>query len=359
MAISVGIHGLGTYLPSEIRRNDWWPKDIVARWRTGAAPQQDPFADAEGRLVTEGMRRVAAAIAASCSDPFRGACERRVMPSEMRSTDMEIAAARDALSRSRIDPQQIGLVLTHTTVPDYLETNGACTVHHALGLARSCIALSVEAACNSFHLQLAIAEKMIQAGAVQYALLVQSCSVSRLLPYDKAYSAWFGDGATAVVVGPVSSGRGVCGQAHRCDGALNNTLVAGVPGARWHDTGRVELYSENIAAAQHVFLTVADAGEEVVAEALDAAGLTRSAIDFYASHQGASWLREVTQRHMRLDRAKSVDTFAWTGSLFGANVPLVLALGEREGMIADDSIVLTYAGGSGITWSSFVLKWGR
>ena len=40
-------------------------------------------------------------------------------------------------------------------------------------------------------------------------------------------------------------------------------------------------------------------------------------------------------------------------------IPFILAIAERERMIRDGSVIVTFAGGTGETWSSLVVRWGR
>jgi 3-oxoacyl-[acyl-carrier-protein] synthase-3 len=71
------------------------------------------------------------------------------------------------------------------------------------------------------------------------------------------------------------------------------------------------------------------------------------------------WFRPVTQQFAGLDHAKSVDTFQSTGSLSAANIPFGLYVAEREGRLRHGDAAVFFAGGSGETWSSVALRWGR
>jgi 3-oxoacyl-[acyl-carrier-protein] synthase-3 len=108
-----------------------------------------------------------------------------------------------------------------------------------------------------------------------------------------------------------------------------------------------------------MIVKVADHGLEVVHEALDRAQLAPDAVDFYASHQATPWFRRVTQKYAGLEAARYSDTFEWTGHVSACNVPLSLVSGEREGLLKDGDVVATYAGGTGLTWSSTIIRWGR
>ncbi len=351
---NVGILGIGTYLPEEVRRNDWWPAEVVERWaqRSSRQSEDNPVVPPDEVLVREAM-------AALEHDPFRGAVERRILAADANASDMEIAAGRKASEAAGIDAKDIDLLLVSSWMPDMLGTNTAATVHAGLGLPTNSFSLAVESACNSFHHQLALAEAMICAGRARYGLLVQSCNITRALPYDRPYSAWFGDGAAAVVVGPVSEGFGILGRAHRTDGALQGGLVMGVPGERWYDEGRTVLYSPQPERSRQMLARVNDCAADAISAALEDAGLEAKDVNFYACHQGFSWLRSVTQAHAGLGHARSVDTFERTGSIAAANIPMVMATGIERGLLEPGDIVVTHSGGSGITWSGVVLRWGQ
>jgi 3-oxoacyl-[acyl-carrier-protein] synthase III len=353
----VGIHGIGVHLPAEIRRNDWWPASTVARWREKNARNSARGHENLASLPL-GVQRTIAAMLAERDDPFRGSVERRVMPEGAAVSDMETAAAREAIARAGVPADQIRFVLTYSLAPDFLISTNACRIHKNLGLPERCLSLATEAACNTFQMQLTLAESLIRSGEGPYGLIVQSFLGSRLVPAEEPHSAWFGDGATAAVIGPVDRGRGILARAHRTDGSRHRSLVAGVPGKRWYDDGRVIIYLEDAGVAHEMVLAVTGRGEQVVAEALAEAGLDRGGVDFFACHQATSWLRELTQRHVGLDRARSVDTFRSFGSLSAANLPLVLAIGEREGQLRDGDVVTLFSGGVGETWSATVLRWG-
>jgi 3-oxoacyl-[acyl-carrier-protein] synthase-3 len=304
------------------------------------------------------VSKVLSALAITNQDPFNGVAERRVMPEGMVSSQMEIAAAKEALARAEVDPEEVGLLLTHSYCPDVINVPNACTVHRELGLPARCLSLATDGACNSFLQQLTLAEQMIATGLTRYALLVQSSAITRLLVTEDPSSTWFGDGATAVVLGPVSEGKGVLGRAHRTDGTLSRTVMCGVPGRNWYDEGRSILYVGDTREGRRMILTIADLAVDVADDALAQAGLGRADVRFYASHQGTPWLRPLTQEHLGLANARFVDTFSWTANMVSANVPAELALGAQKGLLKDGDPVLLFSGGSGITWSAVVLRWG-
>ncbi|HSR95712.1 MAG TPA: 3-oxoacyl-[acyl-carrier-protein] synthase III C-terminal domain-containing protein [Kofleriaceae bacterium] len=353
MERSVGLLGVASYLPPETRHNDWWPAATAERWLRERSTARPPAHGA----ITPAMARVLAAMAEQAIDPFQGVVERRVMPRDMTAVDMEVRAAERAIAHARIDRREIDLLLTHTAVPEYLLSNTACVLHRALDLAPDCFAMQAEASGHSFLMQLTLAEDAIARGRARYALLVQSSAASRLLDREDPQSPLFGDGAAAVVVGPVPRG-GLLATVHRTDGTHPRALIACVRDGRWYDGDRIVLHRGDLSAARQVFLETADRAIEVVGAALDKAGHAPADVEFFAVHQGTPWLRRVTQESTGLSRARCVDTFATTGYLFAASIPLVLETAQRQGLLPPDSLVVMHGGGVGSTYGANVMRWG-
>lgn len=356
-ARAVGVTGVGLHLPP-VRTNDWWPAEVVARWAKESAAELDRAQDAEGEVFSEGARVILEAMAPYRGDPFRGVTERRVLPDGVPSSVMELAAAKDALERAQVPASRIGLVLTWSAIPDDLLVPQACRVHHELGLPRGTMAVALDGAQNSFHHQLALARPLIASGAIDYALLVQSCAWTRWFGVETPASGWIGDGATAVVLGPVAPEHGVLAQRDVTDGSYTEGLVFGVPGQRWYDEGRVRAYFRDSGLARRVITETVAASAAVAQDAMKAAGVAEDQVDFYAAYQGFAWLRAATQRLIGLKNPATVDTFSWSGNIGAVNIPLVWAMGEREGLLKPGQTVVSVSGGSGVTISSSVLRWG-
>ncbi|MCP4449766.1 MAG: hypothetical protein GY811_31210 [Myxococcales bacterium] len=357
--VAAGIWGVGTYLPPTVRTNDWWPKEVANAWLEKDAKIVPEKSRTRPEPKTEGQRRVLEAMAKYRDDPFYGAVERRVLDEDKSASDMEIKAAAAALADADVDPASIDLVLGFSIVPDYQTSPNACLLHKTLGLPRSCLALATDSSCNSFLHQLSLAESMILSGRAKFVLLFQSNLLRRLIAEDWPASAWFGDAATAIVVGPVSEGHGVLAMSHRVDGTTHDALVASVPGRRWYEEGRVLWHPRDPKPARELILQVADHGNEVVTEALENAEISKADISFYSSHQATPWFRPVTQDFIGLTNARYADTFDFAGHVSSCNIPLALHAGKQEGTLKDGDVVATYSGGSGVTWSSVVMRWGR
>lgn len=346
----IGILGIGAYLPPEVRTNDWWPAETVARWMEARARQLAALRDAPPP-ATPAMAAVIGAMTSQAADPFRGIRERRVLSPALSATDMEAAASCDALARADVAPSEIDLLLVHSAVPEHLLANAACTLHHRLELPTRCLALEAQASAYSFLGQLALADGMLLAGRARFALLVQSTVASRLIDRDDPVSPAFGDGATAVVVGARPTGLTLLASTHRADGRIPDSLVASVRGGRWHD-GIPHLHVANPAGERQLMLETVDHGVDVISDVLASVDRSASEVSFFASHQGTSWLRRLTQEHAGLDDAASLDLFPETGYLFASSIPLVLGTASERGLLRRDTLALLFGGGTGITYGA-------
>jgi 3-oxoacyl-[acyl-carrier-protein] synthase-3 len=344
----IGVIALGMYAPPEIRTNDWWPNEVITRWRADRRTQKRPT---HPEPLTDGMRRVLDAAAELADDPFQGVVERRVLASTMTIGDMEELAANDALERAHISRAEIGLLLTHTVVPEHQLVNPACELHARLQLSRECLSVEVEATAYSVFAQLALAEAMIAAGRTKYALLVQSCAGSRLVDQSSPLSVVGGDAATAIVLGPVTADRGIRAMTHFTDGRYSRSLVLTVDGTKQLIANPVELWAAQIQTA--------DVCRDSAELALHRAGYSVADVDYLCAFQGTAWLERAIATHMGATHARTSEVFRRFGYLSAAGVTAALYIGEHDGRLVGDDLVVMTGGGTGMTYGAAVLRWGK
>jgi 3-oxoacyl-[acyl-carrier-protein] synthase-3 len=353
--VNAGILGIGVHLPAAERHNDWWPAATVEKWRDKA---RRAAAALPPPVMNDAIRFSLAKAKPYEDDPFNGIHSRRVMPAGSFSSEMETAAAQEALADAGIRASDVDALLVFSFCPDYLNVQNGPAIQKRLGLPERCLTLGIEGACNSFLLQMTLAQQLVAGGAAKNVLLVQSASFSAIIAPDSPMSPWFGDGATAAVVGPVAPGRGILSAVHRADGSRQRAVVTGVPGKRWYEPGRLTGYAEDPVLSRDLILGSAERAMQVIPEALREAGASAGDVGFYACHQGTPWLRVATQEYCGLTSARSLDTFPMFGSMTACNIPLVLSVARRERSLGEDDLVVMFAGGTGETWSSIVLRWG-
>jgi 3-oxoacyl-[acyl-carrier-protein] synthase-3 len=193
---------------------------------------------------------------------------------------------------------------------------------------------------------------------VRNALLVQSCTISRIGKPEEPSSAWFGDGATAVVLGRSKGESGIISEAHHTNSTLYRAFTATIQGGKWFEEGRTWLMLDDPETARAIVYGSADSLRNVSLEALQKAEIQPTDVDFYGAHPATPFAVRTSKEYIGLDRAVTVDTFPFAGNLGASNIPLVLATGEREGLLKAGQHVLLAGGGAGGSWSSIVMRWG-
>ena len=355
---SVGIVGMGHSLPS-VRKNDWWPESVTRGWAEMRLKQTLRGRDAPGDLDTPGARLVKSAMAAAENEDFFGIVERRALGPKEATLGHEVRAAQAALADAGLTAADIDFVLIHGTLPTWLLIGNGPALHAELGLPAQIRVVQVDAGFNSFQAQLDLARMMIASGEHQRGLLVQSSGMTKLIASEDPTSALFGDGATVQVVAAVSAGRGVLAMAHVTDGSVYGGAVLGNPTRDWWEEGRTTFHIADPARGRKMFLGAADFASSQVERALAKAGLAPRDVAFFAGHQSTSWFSRTMQQACGLDDARSVVTFPYLGNMGASNLPMVLEVGRKEGLLRDGDVVAMLAGGSGQNVTGGVMRWGR
>lgn len=94
--------------------------------------------------------------------------------------DVAAAAGRKAIVSAGIEPGQVGLLVNTSVCRDHIEPSLSVDVHHQLGLSSACLNFDLANACLGFMNGVHIAGLMLDAGQIDYALIVDG-EGSRLL----------------------------------------------------------------------------------------------------------------------------------------------------------------------------------
>jgi len=156
-----------------------------------------------------------------------GIRERRIMSRDESLLTMAAAAARNALAQAGVEPSQIEDI--HIGVNTHLRFPSLATMlQQELGIENA-TACDISAGCSGFIFAVdAIRNKMMTEwlleGKTSYALALGVDGLSALVDYtDRTTCVLFGDGAGAVVIGPVESG-GILATVTRTQGRYADLL---------------------------------------------------------------------------------------------------------------------------------------
>jgi len=292
-------------------------------------------------------------------ESLAGIVERRWWPEGVTFDQAAAMAGRAAIEASGIDPSRIGMLISTSVCKHHLEPSVACAVHHQLGLPTSCTNFDLANACLGFVNAMHLAATAIDAGIIEYALVVdgegsrhtQLATIARLQResttvgdlFDEFASLTLGSGAAAMVLGNLDRHP----DAHRVVGGVtragteHHTLCVGDLDRMTTDTKRL-----------------LDAGLDLAQAAWkDAVGDFdwESGIDHYVVHQVSSVHTALICERLGIDPARVPLSYPRYGNVGPAAIPITLA-GLAPQLHAGQRI-LCMGIGSGLNTSFTELIW--
>jgi 3-oxoacyl-[acyl-carrier-protein] synthase-3 len=318
------IRGTGHYLPDNVVENSWFEDklDTTDEWiRSRTGIERRHFA-AEGQATS----------------------------------DMGLRAARAALDKAGLRPDDIDGIVLATSTPDYTFPASATMIQHGLGMTHG-FAYDVQAVCAGFVFALANADAMIRGGLAKRVLVIGSETFSRIMDWtDRGTCVLFGDGAGAVVLeaqdgAGTSDDRGILSCDLNSDGQYRDLLYVDGGVGTTGTAGQLRMQGnlvfrhavEKLAKTAHI--------------SLDKAGLTPSAVDWLVPHQANARIITATAQKMGLPMDKVILTVADHGNTSAASIPLALSVADGQDRFAPGDLIVTEAIGGGLSWGSVVLRW--
>ena len=136
-----------------------------------------------------------------------GIRERRWMSPEQTTSDLIVEAARKALDKAGVAPEQLNLIIVSTDTPDYLSPGTSVVVQHKLG-ATNAGAYDVNSACAGWVTALDQGARYIATDdTMNYILVAGGYGMRRCLELtDKKTANVFGDGGGGAGVGEGNGG---------------------------------------------------------------------------------------------------------------------------------------------------------
>jgi 3-oxoacyl-[acyl-carrier-protein] synthase-3 len=276
-------------------------------------------------------------------------------PGELTS-DLGIAASRQAIVRAGIDPIDIDLVVCATATPDRTFPATAVKIQAGLGVTKGA-AFDVQAVCSGFIYAIAVADNFIKTGQSRRALVVGAETFSRILDWeDRGTCVLFGDGAGAVVLEAQTQvggrdDRGILATRLRSDGRYEELLYVDGGPSSTKTTGHLRMNG------REVFRHAVQKISGVIEETLVAAGYAPEEVDLYIPHQANKRILDGIARKLGIPASKVVMTLAKHGNTSAASVPLALNQAFEEHRIREGSVLLMEAMGGGFTWGAALARW--
>ncbi len=296
------------------------------------------------------------------------------------TTTMGVEAAKIAIERAQITPQDVDFIIFATLSPDYYFPGCAVLLQREMGM-NEVGALDVRNQCSGFIYALSIADQFVKTGMYKNVLVVGSEKHSFALDFStrgRAVSVIFGDGAGAVVVQPTAEdGKGILSTHLHSDGAEAEKLAMYYPGAssgiwldempKWpeQELGGLLMTKEMLEDGtafpnmdgQAVFKKAVVKFPEVIQEALKKNNLKTNDIDLLIPHQANLRISQFIQKTLQLRDDQVFNNIQKYGNTTAASIPIALCEAWEEGKIKNGDLICLAAFGAGFTWGSALIRW--
>lgn len=267
-------------------------------------------------------------LRAGMLEGLAGISERRWWPADVTFADAAAMAGAKAIAEAGIDPGSIGLLIDTSVCRDHLEPSASVDVHEQLGLSTACLNFDVANACLGFLNGMQLAAMMIDAGQIEYALIVdgegsrrtQQATIERLLQpgvtkddiLDNFATLTLGSGGAAMVLGRASEhpeGHRFVGGVSRAATQHNKLCVGDLDRMTTDSRGLLE------AGVQLAVDTWTDAARE----------FDWSDLDSYVIHQVSKVHTAAITSSLKIDPARTPVIFPTRGNVGPASIPFTLA----------------------------------
>ena len=320
-------------------------------------------------------------------EAWTGIIERRWWEEDARLSAGATAAARKALAKTSVRPEDLGVVIYAGVCRENFEPATACAVADALGVRGAASVYDLSNAClGVLNGMLDIANRIelgqIRAGLVvscESAREINEIAIARLLEEVRGHGqdegggmnefaealATFTGGSGAVAM-LLTDGSFAGAPGHRLRGAVSQVApehhrlcrwgleladpAAAASGAR---TYAQYMATDSVAVLKHGVLLGQLTWQRFLAEM----GWTPEQVDRVICHQVGSGHQDAILKSLAVPREKDYTTYRFLGNMGTAALPVTAAIAEERGVLKPGQSVAFLGIGSGLTCLMMGLEW--
>ena len=272
-------------------------------------------------------------------------------------------AAKRAISKAGIAPEDIGLIIVASATSDFHTPSMSCVVQNETG-AVNAAAFDMNAACSGFVYMLDTARRFLETdNSLRYVLVVAAEALSRFVDFsDRSSCILFGDGAAAVVIERsdklYTSALGADGSGARLLYARSVNIAEEVKVEHEFDDGFPEkrlhkLYQDG----REVYKFATKALPKAFHLAADKAGITPEDIDWFVPHQANVRIIETAAKNLGAPMDKFIVTLDHYGNTSSVSIPLALHESIEKGVIKRGQKLALIGFGAGLTYAGAIFEY--
>lgn len=288
-----------------------------------------------------------------------GIRERRVCAPDETASTFAIDACHKAMTKAKLEPGDIDMVVVSTVTGDRPFPSTACLVQDALGIPKAG-AFDVGAACAGFIYATNIGSALIETKRCKNVIVCGVDVLSKFVDYtDRGTCILFGDGAGAMVLQAQEGDRGIIGSLLLSDGSGAKHIGLDVGGSLHPgcNCGAGVQNKHIYMAGSEVYRFAVGAMGDACVKLLEQEGLSSSDIDLFVPHQANLRIIESAAKRLELPDEKvflNVDRY---GNTSGGSIPIGLCEAADQGRLKPGMLVMTVGFGAGLVWGANLIRW--
>lgn len=268
-------------------------------------------------------------------------------------SDLAIRASLNAIKDSKINVNEIDLIICSTMQGDYVTPSAACVIQQAIGA--KCPSFDINAACSGFLYALDIAAGYFERKKVKNILIVCAEAMSRHVDWtDRATCVLFGDGAGAVIL---SEGEGLLSIELTAQGDKD---IMNIP------TGKTSIFDTTEPKypylkmnGQEVYRFAVNAVKNDVEKVLSIAGKEIKDIDYLLPHQANMRIINAATKQLGISEEKVLTNISSLGNMSSASIIVLLDEKNKQNLFKNGDLLIFTAFGSGLTTGACVVRWNK
>jgi 3-oxoacyl-[acyl-carrier-protein] synthase-3 len=288
-----------------------------------------------------------------------GIRERHIVDEHEGPADLALRAARQALDRAGVGPEEIDLIVVGTTAGDMLFPTTANLLQHRLG-CRNAGSMDVYAACSGSVYSLSVGAQYIQTGKYETVLCVGAECLSRITDFtDRGTCILLADAAGAAVLRPAEGDAGIIDTDLYSDGRYGELLMLPAGGSRYPATRETVDKGLHFAKMKgnEVFKVAVRMFGDCAQRILERNGFKPTDIDLFVPHQANLRIIEAAVKRLGLPMERVIVNVERYGNTGAASVYVALEEAWATKRLRPGDLVLLAAFGGGFTWGAALLRW--
>lgn len=296
-----------------------------------------------------------------------GVNERRIVPNEICTSDLSVAAALELVNKLNWDIKDIGIMVCITQTPDYHGPMNSSLIQTRMGLSKECIAFDIPVGCSGYVYGSSVITSMMKTIGIEKGILLVGDTLSKQAsPKDKSTQPLFGDAAAATAFSLTNTNESIIfdlggdGSGYEFlyvrDGGCRNPFNSHSIEYYLSEDGLIRNGCHTIMEGMDVFSFGISVAPITFRNVLNKTSLNIENIDAAIFHQANFFMNEMIRKKLKLTSEQTPYSIGKFGNTSSATIPLTI-VSELKNRITSEKLNLIFCGfGIGLSWGTMYIK---